>query len=107
MKFLEKIAFIEENLHLNDYAFCTRFRIKISVLKKWRRQQLQPTEKDIMWVCNYFHLDAKDFLNDLSTLAKEIKDGEHPCASKPAVEKDNVVYEDYVREDNARYEEKD
>ena len=107
MKFLEKIAFIEENLHLNDSAFCTRFRIKMSILKKWRRQQLQPTEKDIMWVCNYFHLDAKDFLNDLSTLAKEIKDGEHPCASKPAVEKDNVVYEDYVREDNARYEEKD
>ena len=107
MKFLEKIAFIEKNLRLNDYEFCSRFRIKISVLKKWRKHQVAPTDKDIVWVCNYFNLDANDFLNDSSTLSKEVKEGEHPCASKPPVEKENAVYEDYAREDNARYEEKD
>ena len=107
MKFLEKIAFIEENLRLNDYAFCTRFRIKISLLKKWRRGQQVPTEQDVKWVCDYFNLDAKDFLNDSSTLLKEIKEGEHPCIAKPCIESDKVVYEDYGREDNARYEEKD
>ncbi len=107
MNFLEKIAFIEENLQLNDYTFCTRFRIKISVLKKWRRQQLAPTVEDIKWVCNYFNVDANDFLNDSSTLSKKVKEGEHPCASKPVVEKENVIYEDYGREDNSRYEEKD
>ena len=58
MKFLEKIAFIENKLHLNDYAFCTRFRIKISVLKKWKRGQLEPTIDDIKWICNYFNLNA-------------------------------------------------
>ena len=107
MKFLEKIAFIQNNLHLNDYAFCTRFRIKISYLKKWRKNLLTPTKEDVKWVCNYFNLDAVDFLNDSSTLSKEIKDGEHPCALKPIVEKDNAMYEDYAREDNSRYEEKD
>ena len=107
MKFLEKIAFIQKQLHLNDFAFCSRFRIKISVLKKWRKAQSTPTEKDVVWVCNYFNLDASDFLNDKSTLAKEIKDGEHPCATKPHVEKKNEIYEDYTREDNSRYEEKD
>ena len=107
MKFLEKIAFIQKQLQLNDFAFCSRFRIKISVLKKWRKAQLTPTEKDVVWVCNYFNLDASDFLNDKSTLAKEIKDGEHPCATKPHVEKKNEIYEDYAREDNSRYEEKD
>ena len=107
MKFSEKIAFIENKLHFNDYSFCTRFRIKISVLKKWRRGQLVPTIQDIKWICNYFNLDATDFLDDTSTLAKEIKEGEHPCAEKPIVEKENTIYEDYAREDNSRYEEKD
>ena len=107
MKFLEKVAFIEENLRLNDYAFCTRFRIKISLLKKWRKELLAPTAEDVKWVCDYFNLDANDFLNDLSTLSKEIKEEEHPCASKPFVDRNDVVYEDYSREDNSRYEEKD
>ena len=107
MKFLEKIAFIENKLHLNDYAFCTRFRIKISYLKKWRKGLLTPTTEDVKWVCNYFNLDASDFLNDSSTLAKEVKEGEHPCAEKPYIEKGNEIYEDYAREDNSRYEEKD
>ena len=107
MKFLEKIAFIENKLHLNDYAFCTRFRIKISYLKKWRKGLLTPTTEDVKWVYNYFNLDDNDFLNDSSTLSKEVKDGEHPCATKPHVERKNEVYEDYAREDNSRYEEKD
>ena len=107
MNFLEKIAFIEEKLRLNDYEFCTRFRIRISVLKKWRKHQLAPTKEDIKWVCNYFNVDATDFLNDSSTLSKKVKEGEHPCASKAFVEKENVIYEDYAREDNSRYEEKD
>ena len=107
MKFLEKVAFIEENLRLNDYAFCTRFRIKISVLKKWRKGLLSPSIKDVQWICNYFNLDANDFLNDSSTLAKTAKEGEHLCARKPFVEKPGTVYEEYEREDNSRYEEKD
>ena len=107
MKFLEKIAFIQEKLHLNDFAFCTRFRIRISVLKKWRKGELTPTEEDIKWVCNYFNVDATDFLNDSSTLSKEVKEGEHPCASKPQVDRCDVIYEDFAREDNSRYEEKD
>ena len=107
MKFLEKIAFIQEKLHLNDFAFCTRFRIRISVLKKWRKGELTPTEEDIKWVCNYFNVDATDFLNDSSTLSKEVKEGEHPCTSKPQVDRCDVIYEDFAREDNSRYEEKD
>ena len=107
MKFSEKIAFIEEKLRLNDYAFCTRFRIKISVLKKWRKGILLPKESEIQWVCKYFNLDANDFLNDSSTLSEKISEGEHPCKAKLPVEKEDVIYEDFAREDNSRYEEKD
>jgi len=107
MVFLEKIAFIQKSLHLNDYAFCTHYRIKISYLKKWKKGLLKPTVDDVKWVCNYFHLDAEDFLDDSSTLSKKVIDGEHPCKTKPLEEKANVIYEDYAREDNSRYEEKD
>ena len=107
MKFIEKIAFIQNNLHLNDYAFCTRFRIKISYLKKWRKGLLSPQVEDIKWLCKYFNLDAKDFLDDSSTLSKTANEGEHPCATGPIEETPNTVYEDIAREDNSRYEEKD
>ena len=107
MEFSEKIAFIEKKLNFNDYTFCTRFRIKISYLKKWRKGLLQPTTNDVKWLCNYFNLDANDFLDNSSSLAKNIKDGEHPCATMPVTEKGNCIYEDFAREDNSRYEEKD
>ena len=107
MKFLEKIAFIESKLHFNDGAFCARYKIKLSLLKKWKAGQVAPTSKDIKYICKDFNLDANDFLDDSSTLSKDIKEGEHPCATKPVIEKENTIYEDYVREDNSRYEEKD
>ena len=107
MVFLEKVSFIQNSLHLNDYAFCTRFRIKISYLKKWRKRLLKPTLDDVKWVCKYFNLDETDFLDDSSTLSTKVETGEHPCKVKPVIEKPNSVYEEYVREDNSRYEEKD
>ena len=107
MKFLEKVAFIQKKLNLSDLAFCARYKIKLGLLKKWRSGQIEPTLKDVRTICKEFNLDAADFLNDSSTLAEQVKEGEHPCATKPIVEKGNVIYEDYVREDNSRYEEKD
>ena len=107
MKFAEKIAFIQESLHLSDGNFCSRYKIKLSHFKKLRSEQVKPTTKDVKFICKEFNLDVTDFLNDSSTLAKEIKEGEHPCAFKPQTEKTNIVYEDITREDNSRFEEKD
>jgi len=107
MVFLEKIAFLENKLHFNDGAFCARYKIKLGLLKKWKSGQASPTAKDIRFICKDFNLDATDFLDDSSTLSKDIKENEHPCATKPKVEKPNEIYEDFVREDNSRYEEKD
>ena len=107
MKFLEKVEFIQKSLHLTDGAFCARYKIKLGLLKKWRLNQIKPTLKDVKTICKEFNLEPTDFLNDTSTLSRTIKDGEHSCATKPIIESGNVVYEDYVREDNSRYEEKD
>ena len=107
MNFQEKVAFIQNSLHLTDGAFCARYKIKLGLLKKLRLGQIEPTSKDVKTICKEFNLDVTDFLNNSSTLSKNVKPGEHPCAMKPVVEKANTIYEDYAREDNSRYEEKD
>jgi hypothetical protein len=107
MNFREKVTFLQNSLHLSDGAFCTRYKIKLGLLKKLKAGQIEPTSKDVKTICKEFNLDVTDFLNDASTLSKVVKPGEHPCAVKPIAEKPNTIYEDYVREDNSRYEEKD
>lgn len=107
MTIAEKLKFLQESHHLNDWAFCTRFRIKISLFKKWKAGTAKPQAKDIQFLCNKFHLDSEDFISDSSTLASEVKANEHPCKVVAIDDRDQVIYEDYVREDNSRYEEKD
>lgn len=107
MNFQEKVTFIQNSLHLTDGAFCTRYKIKLSLLKKLRAGQVKPANKDVKTICKEFNLDVADFLDDSSTLSRNVKPGEHPCATKPVAEKPNTIYEDYAREDNSRYEEKD
>ena len=107
MNFQEKVAFIQNSLHLSDGAFCARYKIKLGLLKKLKSGQVEPTNKDVKTICKEFNLEVTDFLNNDSTLSKNLKPGEHPCATKPIQEKANTIYEDYVREDNSRYEEKD
>jgi len=107
MKFSEKVAFIQNSLQLTDGNFCSRYKIKMGLFKKLKSGQITPTPKNVKFICKEFNLDVADFLDDSSTLAKTINDGEHPCSLKQTEEKKNVIYEDYVREDNSRYEEKD
>lgn len=106
MKFSEKISFLEDSLKLNDKEFSNRYKIKLAILKKWKNNELSPTEKEVINICNDFKLDAKDFLSNESTL-KEPVGKEHPCAMLTSSDRSNVIYEDFAREDNSRYEEKD
>ena len=60
-------------------------------------------------MCDELGLDINDFLSESSTLSKELlKDGEHLCAkTKGTLYKESMILEDFPREDNSRYEEKD
>jgi hypothetical protein len=107
MNFQEKVTFLQNSLHLTNGAFCARYKIKMGLFKKLKAGQVKPTNKDVKTICKEFNLDVTDFLNDASTLSKVVKSGEHPCMVKPVAEKPNTIYEDYTREDNSRYEEKD
>lgn len=105
MKFREKILFLQESLKLNDKKFAAKYHIKLNSLKAWKNGE-KPEIKDIEGICKDYNLDPKDFLCDESTLA-EPKKGEHLCATIAREDKANIIYEDFAREDNSRYEEKD
>lgn len=107
MKLADKLLFLQRSLNLSESAFASRYKIKIGLLKKWMDGSFMPSLEDIKPICEEFNLNEEDFLNEKSTLLKEIKDGEHPCKTNPIKDRSNVIYEDYVREDNSRYEEKD
>ena len=106
MKFPQKIEFLQESLKLNDKQFASKYHIKLSLLKRWKTGEEKPNKDTVSSICKDFNLDVVDFLDEKSTLAEPLK-GEHPCATVARADSSNVIYEDFAREDNSRYEEKD
>ena len=109
MKPIEKVLFLQKSYNLNDRTFCSRFRIKYGMLKKWKEGKTEPESKYLFYLCCELELDINDFMSNDSTLSKDnMKPGEHLCGShrknKPS---ETAVLEDFPREDNSRYEEKD
>ncbi len=76
-------------------------------MKKLMDGRFQPQLRNVVEICKEFKLDPNDFLDNTSTIAKEVKEGEHPCKFVKPADRDQVIYEDFAREDNSRYEEKD
>lgn len=107
MTLKEKLLFIQNSLKLSNSAFASRYKIKPSLLKKWLLGVETPKANEIKPICEEFNLNVEDFLDESSTLLSEIPSGEHACKTNPIPDRSNIIYEDYVREDNSRYEEKD
>ena len=109
MTVLEKVSFLQKSYNLNDRAFCSRFRIKYGLLKHWKDGLVVPEAKYLFYLCCELELDIDDFMSENSTLSKEtMKANEHICkVHKKNKEVDSEVLEDFPREDNSRYEEKD
>lgn len=109
MTVLEKVLFLQKSYNLSDRSFCSRFRIKYGILKKWKDKVIEPESKYLFYLCCELELDINDFMSNESTLSKEnIKEGEHICKiHKKNKTITSEILEDFPREDNSRYEEKD
>ena len=109
MKPIEKVLFLQKSYNLNDRSFCSRFRIKYGLFKRWKDGSVEPESKHLFYLCCELELDVNDFMSNTSTLSKEnMKENEHLCAvHKKNKNIDSEVLEDFPREDNSRYEEKD
>jgi len=107
MILIDKLIYLQKRLNLSDKEFASRYKIKQKVLKQWKEGILVPTKLELEPICLEFNLLIDDFMNDNSTLDNTVKDGEHPCCLNPKEDRSDVIYEDYYREENSRYEEKD
>lgn len=109
MKLTDKIIFLQKSMNLTDREFCIKYKMKGASLRKWKSRVSSPTKKDVLFLCEKFNLDVDDFVSDLSTVSYiDLKEGEHPCKLRPVTEVNmNAALEDFAREDNSRYEEKD
>lgn len=109
MKLLDKILFLQKAMNLKDHEFLARFKIKSNAFKKWKAGIGQPEKQDVLLICKEFNLDIEDFISDSSSMSYiDMKEGEHPCKLASFEDKrTDVIYEDFAREDNSRYEEKD
>ncbi len=76
-------------------------------MKKLMDGRFKPQLRNVQEICKEFQLDPNDFLDDTSTISKEVKEGEHKCKFVQVDDSNHVIYEDFAREDNSRYEEKD
>ena len=106
MTIADKISFLENSLKLNDKEFAKRYKINFSLLRKMKLGKEKPTPENVKYICKDFKLDPNDFLDDSSTL-QEPGPSEHACIMVKEEDRNNVIYEDFAREDNSRYEEKD
>lgn len=109
MKVLDKIIFLQKSLNLNDRNFCKRYKISLNHYKLWKLFKTEPKKKEISYLVESFSLDLEDFMNSNSTLKDDhVEAHEHMCKSGPStIEDKNLIYEDFAREENGRYEERD
>lgn len=103
MKAIEKIDFIIKTTKWSKRRFTKKFYLAKDALDRWYAGD-EPDENDVKNICKYFRLSPQDFLND--NLNIFLKSTDKFCVFS-LDDNDISSPEDYPREDNARYEEKD
>ena len=103
MTALEKVEFIIKTLKWSEKRFTRKFYLKSDSLENWRHGNSAPNESDVKNICKYFHLNTKDFLNNDRIIF--LKNADKFCNF--SMDEENTISEDFPKEDNSRYEEKD
>ena len=107
MTVLEKLEFLAKSFGLTEHKFLQKYHAHYGLMKRIRGGY-QPVESDIKKLCHILDFDIKDFLDDKSSVSDKLKEGEHFIKKASSIDYSKpLIYEDYPREDNARYEEKD
>ena len=107
MTLQEKLNFIQCRNALNDRKFCHKYRIKPQVLWQIRHNLYEPQPNDFRLLCEDYNLDVMDFIDPTSTIRNsKVQPGEHVC-KLAKINENSDNYEDFPKESNDRYEEKD
>ena len=107
MNVLEKLEYLVKSYGLSEHKFLQKYHAHYGLMKKLR-SGYKAEAKDVKKLCKILDFDVADFLDESSSVSSKLKEGEHfvKKASPTSIPLDAVL-EDYPREDNSRYEEKD
>lgn len=107
MTVLEKLEFLAKSYGLTEHKFLQKYHAHYGLMKKLRGGYVAQAS-DVKKLCRILDFDINDFLDDASSVSRDLKKGEHFVKkASPQKEYKDVVLEDYPHEDNSRYEEKD
>lgn len=107
MTVLEKLEYLVKSYGLTEHKFLQKYHAHYGLIKRLRNgYDAQPS--DVKKLCKNLDFDIADFLDNTSSVSRELKEGEHFVKkAAPQNVPQDVVLEDYPHEDNSRYEEKD
>lgn len=107
MTVLEKLEYLAKSYGLTEHKFLQKYHAHFGLMKKLRSGYVaQPG--DVKKLCKILNFDVVDFLDETSSVSRDLKEGEHFVKSaEPQKMPKYPIFEDYPREDNSRYEEKD
>lgn len=119
MKVSTKLHYLRDNLELSRWEFALKFHIRYKNLVKWENDEAIPKEKDIKRLAKYFDFVPLYFLSENTSivkkktltpndfvLSKEVYEKEEQ-ELKEAENCEQECLEDFPRESNERYEDKD
>lgn len=112
MKTIDKIDYILASLSGKENAFLKRVNITKKQLESWRNYESEPTAKDVESLCRVLKLSPIHFLDEKISVCRTSElDSTHIIVgdNKHSLPIDSTDYvpEDFQRQDDSRYEERD
>lgn len=109
MTVIQKVDYFIKKLGISEKEFAYLFRIRKNIIAKWRKGEAEPKPENVQYLCDQMGFSVTDFLDNSSTLDESMKFAdEHMILGKYNDQKDSdAPSEDFPKEDNSRYEEKD
>lgn len=109
MKVVEKIKCLQNSLNLKNYKFAHKYHMSYFRLIRWYKGKSVPSKNELSFLCKKFNISLDDFMNEsLHMSAVKPTEEHYEEKTKNGTSLDgHVIYEDFPREDNSRYEEKD
>lgn len=111
MNICEKFEYIRAYLNVDKNTFCEEFELPLTIFEDDSIHAIDNnclTEYELSKLLNFFQFEYLDFITCETQIIKSSElQSHHVIVSKNNLEDKDTLYEDYVRQDDSRYEEND
>lgn len=106
-----KILNVRLSMNLDQKRFGTHFRQSLKTIQNWENGYVIPTRKDLKNISRYTRISLDIFFDKNKSIncvdGKLIVSDDPNGENETMITNNDTILEDYPREDNARYEERD